>query len=139
LEYDRTILPPKKYFLPPRETLFRYRPGAGFEPCTDALDQRIILFGVHACDIFAFNILDRVFAGKYDDPYYQTRRKNVAIIGIDCTPDNPVRNSCGHTGNGATLESSKAPQPGQGICNSWRNLYCGRHRSSFALSFSTLS
>ena len=27
LEYDRTILPPKKYFLPPRETLFRYRPA----------------------------------------------------------------------------------------------------------------
>jgi sulfhydrogenase subunit beta (sulfur reductase) len=87
LEYDRTILPPKKYFLPPQETVFRYRPRAGFEPCTDGLDQRLILFGVHACDVFALNILDRVFAGKYDDPYYQTRRKNVAIIGIDCTPD----------------------------------------------------
>ncbi|HUI57999.1 MAG TPA: hypothetical protein VLY04_23650, partial [Bryobacteraceae bacterium] len=87
LEYDRTILPPKKYFLPPRETLFRYRPGEGFVPCTDGLDQRIILFGVHACDVYALNILDRVFVGKYKDPYYQARRKNIAIIGIDCTPD----------------------------------------------------
>ena len=87
LEYDRTILPPKKYFLPPRETLFRYSPGEGFVPNTDGLDQRIILFGVHACDVYALNILDRVFAGKYKDPYYQARRKNIAIIGIDCTPD----------------------------------------------------
>jgi sulfhydrogenase subunit beta (sulfur reductase) len=87
LEYDRTILPPKKYFLPPRETLFRYRPGEGFIPCTEGLSQRIILFGVHACDVYALNILDRVFAGKYQDPYYQARRKNIAIIGIDCSPD----------------------------------------------------
>ncbi len=87
LEYDRTILPPKKYFLPPREALFRYRPGEGFVPNTDGLDQRIILFGVHACDVYAINILDRVFAGKYKDPYYQARRKNIAIIGIDCLPD----------------------------------------------------
>jgi len=87
LEYNRTILPPKKYFLPPRETLFRYRPGAGFEACGEGLDKRIILFGVHACDVYSLNILDRVFAGKYEDPYYQTRRKNIAIIGIDCTPD----------------------------------------------------
>jgi hypothetical protein len=40
LEYDRTILPPKKYFLSPREALFCYSPGAGFEPCTEGLDQR---------------------------------------------------------------------------------------------------
>ena len=87
LNHDRTILPPKKYFLPPRETLFRYRPGEGYLPCTDGLDQRVILFGVHACDIYSLNILDQVFAGKYPDPYYQARRKNVAVIGIDCIPD----------------------------------------------------
>jgi sulfhydrogenase subunit beta (sulfur reductase) len=87
LDYDRTILPPKKYFLPPRETLFRYSPDEGFAPCAEGLNQRIILFGVHACDVYAINILDQVFAGRYNDPYYQARRKNVAIIGIDCTPD----------------------------------------------------
>jgi hypothetical protein len=87
LDYNRTILPPKKYFLPPRETLFRYEQEKGYLPCTDGLDRRIVLFGVHACDIYALNILDLVFAGKYNDPYYQTRRKNTAIIGIDCVPD----------------------------------------------------
>lgn len=87
LDYDRTILPPKKYFLPPRETLLNYRPGRGYVPASEDLDRRIVLFGVHACDIYALNILDRVFSGRYPDPYYSTRRRNIAIIGIDCTPD----------------------------------------------------
>jgi sulfhydrogenase subunit beta (sulfur reductase) len=87
LDYDRTILPPKKYFLPPEETLFRYRPAEGFVPCSEDLDKRIVLFGVHACDVYGLNILDQVFGGRYPDPYYQTRRRNVAIVGIDCTPD----------------------------------------------------
>lgn len=87
LAYDRTILPPKKYFLPPKEALLRYKPGDGYVPATEDLQSKIVLFGVHACDVYALNILDLVFAGKYPDPYYQTRRKNIAIIGIDCLPD----------------------------------------------------
>jgi sulfhydrogenase subunit beta (sulfur reductase) len=87
LDYQRTLIPPKKYFLPPKDTLFQYKEGQGYVPVTEGLDRRIILFGVHPCDIYALNILDQVFGGKYNDSYYQTRRKNVAIIGIDCTPD----------------------------------------------------
>ena len=87
LAYHRTILPLKKYFLPPRERLFQYRPGQGYLPCLDGLDRRTVLFGVHACDIYALNILDRVFGGRYEDPYYRARRANTIIIGIDCTPD----------------------------------------------------
>lgn len=87
LDYDRTILPPKKYFLPPKETLFSYDPTTGYRPGSEDLDRRIILFGVHACDIYGINILDRVFGGEYPDPYYRQRRRNVAIIGIDCEPD----------------------------------------------------
>ncbi len=87
LNYTRTILPPKKYFLPPQDPLFEYREGEGYIPNGEGLDKRIILFGLHSCDIYALNILDEVFAGKYNDPYYQTRRKNVAVIGVDCIPD----------------------------------------------------
>ncbi len=87
LNYDRTILPPKKYFLPPREAMFAYRSGKGYVPVVDGLDKRLILFGVHACDVFGLNVLDAVFAGKYPDPYYQTRRRNIAIIGVDCASD----------------------------------------------------
>jgi len=87
LDYDRTILPPKKYFFPSKEPLFRYQNGEGYVPCDEELGKKIILFGVHACDIYALNILDEVFAGEYPDPYYQARRKDIPIIGIDCTPD----------------------------------------------------
>jgi sulfhydrogenase subunit beta (sulfur reductase) len=87
LDYDRTTLPPKKYFLPPRETLFHISPERGFTPATEGLDTRIVLFGVHACDVYALNILDQVFEGTFPDPYYRMRRKHIAVIGIDCTPD----------------------------------------------------
>jgi len=87
LRYSRTILPLKKYFLPPRDTLFHYSPGKGYVANTRDLEKRMVLFGVHACDVYALGILDLVFNGKYNDPYYQTRRKNIAIIGIDCMPD----------------------------------------------------
>jgi sulfhydrogenase subunit beta (sulfur reductase) len=87
LDYQRTILPPKKYFLPPRETMFRYARGTGFVPCSEDLDRQIVLFGVHACDVYGLNVLDDVFAGCFPDPYYQTRRRNVVVIGLDCMPD----------------------------------------------------
>jgi sulfhydrogenase subunit beta (sulfur reductase) len=87
LDYNRTVLPPKKYFLPPRERLFNFSPARGYTVAAEGLDKKIVLFGVHACDIYAFNILDQVFGGAYPDPYYRTRRRNIAVIGIDCTPD----------------------------------------------------
>lgn len=87
LDYNRTILPPKKYVLPPCETLLEYRRGAGYIPTTEGLQKDIVLFGVHPCDIYGLNILDEVFAGRYPDPYYQTRRRKLVVIGIDCTPD----------------------------------------------------
>ena len=43
LGYDRTTIPPKKYFLPPRETLFRYRTETGYEPYSEDIDKRIVL------------------------------------------------------------------------------------------------
>jgi hypothetical protein len=75
LEYDRTILPPKKYFLPPRETLFRYRPGEDFVSSTDRLDQPIIHFGVRACDVYLIDTRGRVFPQKHTEPYHQATVK----------------------------------------------------------------
>lgn len=87
LKYTRTILPPKKYFLPPRETLFKYDVST-YTPISEDLDKKIVLFGVHACDVYGLNLLDEVFkGGEYPDPYYRMRRRNVAVIGIDCVPD----------------------------------------------------
>ena len=87
LGYTRTLLPPRKYFLPPREILYTlHRNGNGVsEPSGEP--TRIVLFGVHACDIHGLNILDEVFGDPYPDSYYRKRRQSIAVIGIDCVPD----------------------------------------------------
>jgi sulfhydrogenase subunit beta (sulfur reductase) len=87
LVYNRTILPLKKYFLPPSDPILEYRAGVGYVPIAGGLGRKVVLFGVHSCDVYALNILDQVFGGKFPDPYYQERRRQVTIIGVDCMPD----------------------------------------------------
>jgi len=88
LKYTRTLLPPKKLMLPPRETTFVFDPDKGYQDRLEEASKPMVLFGVHSYDIFGLNILDRVFAqSKYTDPYYIARRKNTAVVGIDFEPD----------------------------------------------------
>ncbi|WP_139653368.1 4Fe-4S dicluster domain-containing protein [Raoultibacter phocaeensis] len=87
LDYDTTIVSPKKYFLPSTETLFEF--DATVNEVTEfavEITPRVI-FGAHACDINAINRLDLVFKdGKYPDPYYVARREATLIVGVSCTP-----------------------------------------------------
>jgi len=87
LRYNRTLLPPKKYLLPPTDSMFRFSAEVGYEEVKHGLDEKSILFGVHSCDIHGLRILDLVFSGRYVDNYYFTRRKNTSIIGVSCIPD----------------------------------------------------
>ncbi len=85
LSYNRTILPPtKKYFVKPKEKLMIFDKN-GVKEISE--DKKIVLFGVHACDINALKILDKAYLGVYRDSYYERRRKNTIIIGISCMPD----------------------------------------------------
>ncbi|GAF67855.1 unnamed protein product, partial [marine sediment metagenome] len=87
LDYDVTILPPKKYLLPPRETLVEFKldgtPSA--EPCIPELSPGVLL-GVHPYDMLAINQLDRLMSETNPDPNYLARRGALTIIGVD-----PVR------------------------------------------------
>ncbi len=85
-DYTRTILPIKKYFHKPVDRMFTFSPEKGYEDAYEEEGPKV-LFGVHSCDIHAVLTLDRVFAGKYVDTYYFRRRKETAIIGISCVPD----------------------------------------------------
>jgi len=86
LDYDTTLLPPKKWFLPPEEPMMRFR-RADEEVIDDEVyaPQRV-LFGLHPCDINALLLMDNVFMKDYVDPYYQARRDNTLIVGVSCTP-----------------------------------------------------
>ncbi len=84
LGYNTTLLPPKKYVLPQRETLFNYTLDA--EPGLQASFEttRRVIFGAHSCDIHGIALLDDIFAEGRPDLHYLTRRENTFIIGIDC-------------------------------------------------------
>ncbi|MFH1540416.1 MAG: 4Fe-4S dicluster domain-containing protein [Elusimicrobiota bacterium] len=86
LGYQRTILPLKKYFYHPTETMFKFS-KSGFVQPIESLKNHDIIFGVHSCDIYGIEILDLVFSGQYRDEYYFARKENILLIGISCLPD----------------------------------------------------
>lgn len=86
LDYQRTLIPPKKYLVPPRETFLTYSPDEGYQ-CPCPLDRKIILFGLHSCDLAGIAYLDGVFTEAEIDPLYAQRRRNLVLIGLSCTPD----------------------------------------------------
>ena len=89
LDYDTTLLPPKMYLFPQKETLIRFELGkeAKVEPVVEA--KPIILFGVHPYDIKAIELLDAAFSTTNLDINYLSRREKATIIGVDCLNPNP--------------------------------------------------
>jgi len=88
-DYVRSILPPKKALLPPREKLLDFCRGAE-QAASPTIDRDpLVLFGVHPCDLAAIEQIDWAFARKdgVEDPYFAARRRAATIVGIDCTPD----------------------------------------------------
>lgn len=81
LDHDVTILPPKKYFLPPRETLLKFDREGGFESVFD--DEPFALFGVHPYDMVAISQTDRLFSENQADAHYMSRRENATIVVCD--------------------------------------------------------
>jgi sulfhydrogenase subunit beta (sulfur reductase) len=91
LNYNTTVLPPKKYFLPQREVLFNFHSQANgdgarhFEVKPVYQDvQPTVIFGVHTCDMHGIMLYDKVFAEGYRDEHYMTRREQIYIIGFEC-------------------------------------------------------
>jgi len=83
LDYDVTILPPKKYFFPQRETLVTYDLVNGFA-AKDPKDLKpTVLVGVHPYDIVALLHMDEIFRETKSDPYYFEKRKSSIIIGVN--------------------------------------------------------
>ncbi len=83
LDYNTTILPPKKYLLPQREVLFTFRTETNSAAAVFDTRPRVI-FGMHTCDIHALKLLDAVFAKGNPDQHYLKRRAATLIVGIEC-------------------------------------------------------
>ena len=82
LDYDETILPPKKFFMPVKETLLTYEPknAASYKEVYDETQRTII--GIHPGDLAAIALLDRAFSEGESDGHYLRRREASTLIGI---------------------------------------------------------
>ena len=93
LDYDVTILPPKKFFLPPQETLMTFNEEGAYQPVSDA--EPFVLFGVHPYDVVAISQMDKVFTEGQYDTHYMERREGATIVACDVqTPSENVFAGC---------------------------------------------
>ncbi len=83
LDYDVTILPPKKYFLPQYENLMDYDLKKPFDVKEGLSDKKRIIVGMHPYDIIALEQADKVYLDDQKDDFYEKRRNDTIIIGSD--------------------------------------------------------
>ncbi len=103
LDYDVTLLPPKKYFQPQQETLMTFNRKGDFESVIER--DPFVLFGVHPYDFVAIAQLDKIFSTGHPDVHYLARREAATIVVSDVqTPSPDV--FAGAMGN-ATVEHRK--------------------------------
>ncbi len=78
LDFDVTILPPKKIFTPTCQTLITFD-GSKFEGAVD--NQPVVLFGVHFYDIKGLDMTDQLFSENNRDENYMAKRSAATVIG----------------------------------------------------------
>ncbi|HHX86570.1 MAG TPA: (4Fe-4S)-binding protein [Firmicutes bacterium] len=83
LEHCNTTVPPKAHLFPQTETLYRFQPG-NIKVETPSLEEESVLLGVRPCDARAISIVERLFGGEIDDPYFRRRRELVTLVGVAC-------------------------------------------------------
>jgi sulfhydrogenase subunit beta (sulfur reductase) len=89
LDYDVTLLSPKKYLFPSRETLLHFRTGekVSCEPVLESRPRAIV--GIHPYDLKGIAQLDRIFAETNQDEHYLKRRQDTVLIGVDIKRASP--------------------------------------------------
>jgi ferredoxin len=89
LDYDVTLLPPRKYFQPQVETLLTFKAPGNYQSVDDSADM--VLVGVHPYDMVAINQMDTIFTQDNCDKHYVMRRQKATIIACDvATPSKNV-------------------------------------------------
>ena len=83
MDYDITILPPKKVLMPVHETLLAFTGPAADQAGCDFQAEPTVLLGVHPYDLHALATTDAAFSGQPQDPYYLARRAATRLIGLN--------------------------------------------------------
>ncbi len=104
LDYISTVLPPKKFFHPQKESLFSFEIKNGkFTTKEIKFDEKFIILGIHPCDVHAILRLDKFFSNEFQDVYYQNRRKNAVLIALNCVEPSDF-SFCSSMGTGPFLD-----------------------------------
>ena len=82
-----TVRSPKDFFFPQTENLMEFKTsGKNIEILdTRSETEDFVIFGVRACDVKSFEILDRVFLQDPVDTFYASRREHGIIVSLACT------------------------------------------------------
>ncbi len=82
-----TVRSPKDFFFPQTENLMEFKvSGKNIEIIdTRSEHEDFVIFGIRACDVKSFDILDRVFLSEPVDSYYASRREHGIIVSVACT------------------------------------------------------
>ena len=82
-----TVRSPKDFFFPQTENLMDFKMNGKTIEIIDTRSEceDFVIFGIRACDVKSFEILDRVFLSDPVDTYYQNRREHGIIVSMACT------------------------------------------------------
>jgi len=82
LDYDVTLLPPKKYFQPPKEVLLNFVPNDASSYVAANGSDPMTIIGIHYYDLAAIYMMDRAFFEGEADTHYMKKRENSLLIGL---------------------------------------------------------
>ncbi len=82
----KTVKSPKDVFFPQSENMMKFRLEGKTISIEDIRKERepFLVFGVRACDLKAFEVLDHVFLQEPVDTYYKERREKGVIFTLAC-------------------------------------------------------
>ena len=82
-----TTRSPKDFFFPQTEDLMRFKTEGKNIEIVDVRSESedFVVFGVRACDVKSFEVLDRVFLSEPQDSFYAMKRKHGTIVSVACT------------------------------------------------------
>lgn len=89
----------KQFFLPQQEEIFHYSSHGDAYAFVPQLppEEPSLYFGVRPCDLSALLYMDVIFLQRSPDPFFQARRKNSVVIGLNC--NKPFDNCFCNAGN----------------------------------------
>jgi ferredoxin len=84
LDYHTSVLPPRKYLLPPREDLFSFNAKTmEMSPLIEEIEPTVIM-ALHTCDLHAITLLDKIQGTGHADQHYQARRRKTTLVSVEC-------------------------------------------------------